>query len=64
MDAGYVRLSNDSAVTQLVTRTDPTLACWAALVQAWDGIEGTLDETDPPGSAENATPMTAVRPFG
>ncbi|HEX8604613.1 MAG TPA: hypothetical protein VF774_18340 [Pseudoduganella sp.] len=60
MNAGYVKLGRDNAVTQLVARTDPTLACWAALVQKWDGIEDTLDDSDPPDSAEN-TPPSPIR---
>ncbi|MBB3222740.1 hypothetical protein [Pseudoduganella umbonata] len=64
MDAGYVKLDNDTAIAHLVPHADPALACWAALVQVWDGIEGTLEDTDPPGGAGNATPIMLVRPFG
>ncbi|GGX82424.1 hypothetical protein GCM10007386_11720 [Pseudoduganella dura] len=62
--AGYVKLGDDAAVVPLATRTDPTLACWVALVQAWDGIEGTLQENDAAAGAKDAAPMTSVRPFG
>jgi len=61
MEEGYVRLGKDAAVARLVTRTDPTLACWAALVQIWDGIEDTLEENDPPDSLENTSPLAPVR---
>ena len=60
----YVRLAHASNIVQLATRLDPALACWAALVNGWEGVESPLEEIDKRCNARNAKPVTSVRPFG
>ena len=69
MNAGYVKVSDDIPTVPGHVRADPGLACWAALVHAWDGIEAVLDEQEPPGvadiePADHNAALTGVRPFG
>ncbi|QGZ38621.1 hypothetical protein [Pseudoduganella flava] len=50
-------------------RADPGLACWAALVHAWDGVDAALDEDEPAvapegGTGERHAALTELRPFG
>lgn len=61
MDAGYVKVKDDTAAAPREVWAEPGLACWAALVQVWDGIEGTCDDDEVP---EAEAPLTHMQPFG
>lgn len=67
MNAPYLKLSNKAGEqpgsTVAQHRADPGLACWAALVHAWDGLDAELDEADTPG-VDPDMPLTDVRKFG
>lgn len=77
MDApGYVKVNearntehnDDSRPVPGHVRADPGLACWAALVHAWDGIDAALDddaeEPAQAGTGERHAALTDLRPFG
>ena len=59
MSTAYVKVP-DSPVP--VQGADPHLSCWAALVSAWDGIEGAPGDEDE-AAEDRAAALTDVRPF-
>ena len=44
MDTGYIKLGNEAATIGRGPRMSADLACWSALVHAWDDIEAALGE--------------------
>jgi hypothetical protein len=70
MDApGYVKVNEElnEEIRARHVRADPGLACWAALVHAWDGIDAALDDeaaAPDAGTAGRHAALTDLRPFG
>ncbi len=70
MDTGYIRSGNEAPTIARGIRTSADLACWTALVHAWDDIEEALGEAVAIPSladaekAERPPVLADVRPFG
>jgi hypothetical protein len=59
MMTAYVKVLDHPVPTH---GTNPHLSCWAALVNAWEGVEDARDEEDE-AAEERAAALTDVRPF-